>query len=109
MKLFFFTNTYPYGKGETFIENEINILASNFETVHIFPLEKTSNKVKRETPKNVIIHKSLLGFSAKNKFKLLLSGVFNLVPFGFAWNEFFSKKVYKNKKHVWNFFTFLLL
>ncbi len=109
MKLFFFTNTYPYGKGETFIENEINILASNFDTVHIFPLEKTDNNLKRETPKNVIVHKSLLGFSAKNKFKLLFSGVFNLVPFGFAWREFFSKKVYKNKKHFWNFFTFLLL
>lgn len=35
--LYFFTAGYPYGKSETFIENEIEILCKHFNRVFIFP------------------------------------------------------------------------
>lgn len=44
MTLLFFTSSYPYGKGETFIENEINFLAEHFDEVLIFPLNSSGEK-----------------------------------------------------------------
>lgn len=37
--LFFFTAQYPYGKAETFIENELNYLSGKFTKIYIFPLQ----------------------------------------------------------------------
>ena len=39
--LFLFTNEYPYGTGETFIENELSILSDKFQTIYLFPLQNT--------------------------------------------------------------------
>lgn len=36
--LYLFTNEYPYGKGETFIENELYALSEQFRKIYIFPL-----------------------------------------------------------------------
>lgn len=48
--LLIFTNKYPYGSGETFIENELVLLTSKFKTIYIFPL---SSDIKiRELPIN---------------------------------------------------------
>jgi glycosyltransferase involved in cell wall biosynthesis len=49
--LFFFTQSYPYGNGETFIENELNFLAPFFETTYLFHKSKTEDR--REVPSNV--------------------------------------------------------
>lgn len=49
--LCFFTNSYPYGKGETFIENELNYIAPFFDTIYLFHKIKTGEK--REVPSNV--------------------------------------------------------
>lgn len=43
--LFLFTNEYPYGSGEGFIENELNQHLKYFKTVKIFPL------IKKGTPR----------------------------------------------------------
>ena len=37
--LFIFTNEYPYGTGESFIENELKVLAGKFESISLFPLK----------------------------------------------------------------------
>ena len=39
--LYIFTNEYPYGTGETFIENELTILSGQFQTIYLFPLQNT--------------------------------------------------------------------
>lgn len=52
--LFFFTNSYPYGVGENFIDIEIDFLSKSFKKIYIFPL-KTDFKEYRETPSNVEI------------------------------------------------------
>ena len=36
--LFIFTNKYPYGSGETFIENELIVLSEKCKTIYIVPL-----------------------------------------------------------------------
>ena len=38
--LCFFTSSFPYGYGETFIESEINYLAQSFNKIYLFPLCK---------------------------------------------------------------------
>lgn len=40
MRLILFTNRFPYGLDETFIENEIAFLTSQFDDVTIIPLER---------------------------------------------------------------------
>lgn len=53
--LCFFTNAYPYGSGETFIENELNFISNRFGKIYLFCRLKTD--VKRSLPDNVeIIH-----------------------------------------------------
>ncbi len=52
--LFFLTAEFPYGNGETFIENEILFLANSFDKVVILPLNKSSEK-HRPIPPNVSI------------------------------------------------------
>jgi glycosyltransferase involved in cell wall biosynthesis len=44
-KLFLFTTSFPYGTAETFLENEIQILAERFSEVNVFPL------IKKGTPR----------------------------------------------------------
>jgi glycosyltransferase involved in cell wall biosynthesis len=50
--LFFFTSSYPFGNGETFIENEIEYLAKAFDKIVIVSNE-TQNKQIRLLPDNV--------------------------------------------------------
>ena len=33
-----YTKSYPYGKGESFIESEIKFLSETFDMVYVFPL-----------------------------------------------------------------------
>lgn len=71
-KLFLLTNNYPYGKGETFIENEINILAQNFEKIYIISLNSRDLK-EREVPNNVVVKRIKL-----KSFKNILSSFFSI-------------------------------
>ncbi|MFW5852317.1 MAG: glycosyltransferase, partial [Bacteroidota bacterium] len=50
--LFFFTATYPYGFGETFIENEIHYLAKSFDSIIIVSNNLTDTQT-RKVPSNV--------------------------------------------------------
>lgn len=107
MQIFLFTYSFPYGLSESFLENEIEYLAARFRKVLIIPLCKTGKL--RQTPQNVEIQNSIINFLPKDKKNMLIKGFFNLSPLGFAIKEFFVKKVYYNRKHLWNFFTSLLL
>ena len=49
--LCFFTNSYPYGNGETFIENELSIIAPFFDVIYLF--HKSSASERRAIPSNV--------------------------------------------------------
>lgn len=53
------TEKYPYGKGETFLENEIGILACNFDKVYIYSsLANSNEEIIREVPQNVYVYRA---------------------------------------------------
>lgn len=107
MRLFLFTDTFPHGLSEAFLENELPFLADKFEKVILIPLYKKPGT--RALPNNVKFWDTIIKFNPSDKFNMLRHGLFNLAPVGFAIKEFFNKKVYLNKKWLWNFFTSLLL
>ena len=95
-----FTNTYPYGTGETFLAEEIPFVSGEFETIHIFPLyipESETGALCRETPSNTIVHRPLLSTDHKDRYGLLAGGLPNTAPLWFAIKEFFARKVYCSK------------
>ncbi len=49
-----FTQRFPFRGGETFLETEIMFLASSFDKVHVFPLEK-GDEYSIILPENVIV------------------------------------------------------
>ena len=56
-KLFFITSEFPYGNGETFIENEIEHLSNNFENIILYSLNNTFER-RRTIPENCIVYRT---------------------------------------------------
>ena len=54
-KLIFVTSKFPFGSGETFIENEIEYLADEFDKIYIFAAEAHSAEPERPVPENVSV------------------------------------------------------
>lgn len=67
MNLLLLTKFYPFGKGETFIENEIRIMAEYFESITIIACE-VNNKDNniRKLPDNVIAFKVPIDYKSKD-------------------------------------------
>jgi glycosyltransferase involved in cell wall biosynthesis len=107
MRLFLFTNNFPYGLGEPFLANEVPFLAAKFDEIAFIPLYK-DNEI-RTLPENSQLYDVLLNFSPKNRKRLLLKGIFNISPLFCFVPEFLRKKVYRNGNFFWNFCTSLLL
>lgn len=105
-KIILFTTTFPWGYGETFLENEIGFLSSHFKQIIIVPLSKPSKNRLRPVPLNVFIHKSLININLENKLIVFLFGIFNFSPIKFSIKEFFTKKVYKKKKWILNWLSY---
>lgn len=101
-----FTDTYPLGWAEPFLEQEIKALADKFAQIIIYPLYPEAGI--RKVPSNVTVEKPLLSFNPKHRMSLLLRGTLNLAPFFFAIKEFNDRQVWRNSKRLWIFFTYLL-
>ena len=106
-RLYLFTNNFPYGNSETFIENEIQFLSEAFNSICIIPLYEQAGI--RSLPSNISTEQPLIPFNPKQKSKLLLYGIFCLSPIFFAIPIFFKEKAYQSKNKIWNFFTSLLI
>ncbi len=103
-RLVLFSNTFPYGMGESFLAEEVPFLAKQFHKITIFPLYNPGGR-KRALPANVDIASPLLPFDHKYRIGYVKSGLFNTAPFFFATKEFFRamfgrdiKLEYKNGK-----------
>ena len=107
MRLFLFTDAFPYGLSETFLENELPFLSVKFDEIVIIPLYKKEGV--RIVPANVTVWNPIINFSPNNRSKMLINGILTFSPVGFGITEFFQKRVFLNKKWLWNFFTSLLL
>lgn len=62
-----FTNSFPYGKGEQFLETEIIYLAKKFKQVYIFPTSVDENN--RTLPKNCEVVVLNVKFNADKKLR----------------------------------------
>jgi len=107
MKIILFSDSFPQGNFETFLENEIPFLSKEVDKVIIIPLQRKSGL--RIVPKNVECWDPILNFDLKDKRSLFKTGFFNLSPFLFYLKEFFSAKIFLSKQKIWNFFTSVLL
>lgn len=109
-KLVLFTNSYPYGQGETFLHDELPFLSAKFGHITIFPLYRPKNGcLHKAVPRNVSVKEPLLGFDHKDKKHLLLKGVFNGSPLFFCLKELFSRRVIVSCRNMWIFFNYLLI
>lgn len=91
--LFFFTNDFPFGKDETFIENEIPILAREFDKI-ILVSNDCTNKQTRTVPSNVIIERSSYDLTLINRL-LSIFGIFSKA----FWSEMvIIKHIYKKQR-----------
>jgi glycosyltransferase involved in cell wall biosynthesis len=100
--LVLFTSSFPFGKGEQFIETEILYLAERFREVHIFPL--TTEGHQRAIPANVKIMRHNL-YRPYNRLKLLAAHPGTVLSIFL--NELrvspHTKKYLKRPKHFLNY------
>ena len=76
-----FTNTYPYGSGETFLDCEIVYLSKQFNHINIFPLYAPDNNIKNRNIgnlENVTVNSPLIQFDHNDKLELFKNGLYGL-------------------------------
>ena len=88
VKLVLFSDTFPYGTGESFLADEIPFLAEAFHRITIFPLYQPGGG-KRKLPPNVDVATPLLPFDHKDKKGFVKYGLWCKAPIFFATGEFF--------------------
>jgi len=74
--LILFTDRYPYGKAETFLETEIKYLTEAFTRVIIFPLQRGEDNYMRKIPQNAIVKEPVFKKIKKSP-ELIIKGIFN--------------------------------
>ncbi|MGL5056943.1 MAG: glycosyltransferase [Fusobacteriaceae bacterium] len=91
--LFLITNSYPYGTGEEFIQNEVEYLSKEFNKVFILTMNQNDKKTK-DIPNNFVVYR--LKKSKLNLLRLLKPEYLS---------DFFSEKV--NLKKIKNRINFM--
>lgn len=92
------TDSYPFGRGELFLDTEVEILSRSFKTIYVCSAAK-ERQVQRPSPSNVVIIEHInISFCGKMSylFKALISSI--------LWTEFFS---IKSRFHHWPSWTHL--
>lgn len=89
--LYLFTAEYPYNKKENFLEDEINYLAGEFDSITIYPL--SARGLLRPTPSNCKVDDGLCKGKLLKKVRAFV-GIYRALPF--YWKEYFNKGVYKS-------------
>lgn len=106
-EIFVFTDNFPFGIGEAFLNSEAVFLPKYFERVHYVPLWKKGEV--RDIPEGSVVEQPLLDFNPKGNAKLVLKGVFCFSPLFFAIPVFFKEKVWRGRRRFWDFMTSLLI
>lgn len=90
--LYFFTTSFPFGSGETFIENEIQFLSQKFNKIFIISNDITSIDF-REVPSNVYLERIRYELTPFEK----IFSISSLSRYVF-WKELFHIKTKYNKR-----------
>lgn len=98
--LVLFTNEFPYGNGETFLETEIQYLATSFQTIYIIPNKAHFlNDSVRDLPSNVFI-KTLFSSKKSNYFFFFIRHFKNVI------SSFLFSLTNERKKHLYLYHCF---
>lgn len=82
--LFLLTDSYPFGKGELFLDTEVEILSRSFETIYISS-SATDRQIQRPIPANIALLTHGI-ISVIDKLKYLWKALRSAI----LWKEFFS-------------------
>ena len=101
MKLYYFTFCYPFGDGEQWKANELNVLVRHFEAITVIPFFYGGNFDK---PKPLPVGVKLSGplfkeIGLPGKKSDLFRIIFNRNRILFI-KEFFARRVYKTRNHL---------
>ncbi|NKB25072.1 MAG: glycosyltransferase [Kiritimatiellae bacterium] len=97
-KLILFTDSYPYGKGEQFLETEIDYLSTSFDRVVIMPMKYGGCKEARDVPGNVHVLSPF--FKRSLAVYMLIKGVCNRSPFFPLLREGVKEQVYESPRKL---------
>ena len=113
--LLLFTNSYPFGNGETFLDDEIPYLACRFSEIYIHPLyipaDAATLSINNKNCfkfKNIKICEALIPFDHKDKNGLIRKGL-KIIPPLWQITEFFSKGCFLHAKRLRLFFNYALI
>ncbi len=81
--LYLFTAEYPYGRAESFLENEVPVLEKHFASIVVFPMVAKTNE-KRATTNNNFVHPPINNRPDLNTKKIFRKNVFYLFSVLFA-------------------------
>lgn len=77
--LYLYTETFPYGKGESFVSAELNNLAIHYKHIFIIPLrDESSTNIFRIIPDNVTVVHLNKNPQQKSKITLSISSIINI-------------------------------
>ena len=107
-RILIFTDNYPYGKSEPFLEPELKCIARSFEKVSLIPLERGRDKNMREIPENIEIMNPVIT-EIKNRTGFIINGLFNTSLFFSLIKEGINSGVWKSRTKFRIWFTHLLM
>ncbi|HNM33988.1 MAG TPA: glycosyltransferase [Chitinophagaceae bacterium] len=98
-KLFYFTNSFPYGIGEQWKSNELEVLVNYFDEITIVPFCYSGNQEPKQIPSNIKFTQPLFNDANPKGDVGILSIIFSKHILQFLM-EFFQKKVFLKKNHI---------
>lgn len=107
-RILIFTDNYPYGKSEPFLENELKYIDHSFERISLFPIEIGMDKNKREISEKIEILKPPFN-EIRKKTDLLFKGIFNVSTCALLIREGINSGVWKSWTRFRNWGTHLLI
>lgn len=100
-KLIYFTNSYPYGLGEQWKTNELNVLVNYFDDITLVPFSFGGNKLNpKSINKKIKLEQPLFENDALKLSRINFLSIFFHYKTYYFLLEFFSKKVYTKKKWI---------
>ena len=93
-KIYLFTDRYPFGRGETFVESELQTIARSGEDIEITVIPARKAPEKRELPTGIRLSMMLADAPAERKFRALAAAATS----AHFWKLPFSSRRPKNGK-----------
>lgn len=94
--LYFFTASFPYSNGETFIETEILYLSKEFDDIYIIPLFAYHSINIRNIPPNCKVINPII----QNRWQHYFIGLFGFKTLKVYVSDFAKNKVYKKRNRL---------